>query len=112
MGISRATADKWLARYRAAGVAGLADRSSRPYRSPRRTPPAVKAAVEPTWGTGSSGALRWRLVALRVPPADGTATARRAAGGSLPAGRLPAEWPPAEPEPTDYWPSNLLRTSR
>ena len=34
LGVSRATAYKWLARYRALGPAGLADRSSRPHRCP------------------------------------------------------------------------------
>jgi transposase InsO family protein len=34
LGVSRATAYKWLARYRAQGRAGLADRSSRPHRCP------------------------------------------------------------------------------
>jgi transposase InsO family protein len=36
-GISRRTAFKWLARYRAEGKAGLLDRTSRPYRMPRKT---------------------------------------------------------------------------
>jgi transposase InsO family protein len=45
MGISRATAYKWLARYRAEGIAGLADRSSRPRTSPHRTDPVTEAAV-------------------------------------------------------------------
>jgi len=45
MGISRATAYKWLARYRAEGSAGLLDRSSRPQTSPTRTDPATEAAV-------------------------------------------------------------------
>jgi transposase len=31
LGISRATAYKWLRRYRAEGLRGLADRSSRPH---------------------------------------------------------------------------------
>jgi transposase InsO family protein len=35
-GISRATAYKWVRRYRSEGLAGLADRSSRPHHSPRR----------------------------------------------------------------------------
>jgi transposase len=35
LGISRATAYKWLRRFRDEGLAGLADRSSRPRRSPR-----------------------------------------------------------------------------
>ena len=45
MGISRATAYKWLARYRAEGTAGLTDRSSRPRRNPNRTDPVTEAAV-------------------------------------------------------------------
>ncbi len=36
LGVSRATAYKWLRRYRAEGQAGLLDRRSRPHRSPRR----------------------------------------------------------------------------
>jgi hypothetical protein len=50
MGTSGATAYEWLARYRVEGVAGLADRSSRPHRSPRRTDPVIEAA---------DVALRW-----------------------------------------------------
>jgi transposase InsO family protein len=34
LGVSRATAYKWLGRYRAEGAAGLADRPSRPHRCP------------------------------------------------------------------------------
>ena len=37
-GVSRATAYKWLRRYRAEGLAGLEDRSSRPLRRPRALP--------------------------------------------------------------------------
>jgi transposase InsO family protein len=44
-GVSRATAYKWLRRWRAEGLAGLADRSSRPHRSPGRTAAEVEAAV-------------------------------------------------------------------
>jgi transposase InsO family protein len=40
LGVSRATAYKWLARYRAQGPAGLADRSSRPHRCPHALPAA------------------------------------------------------------------------
>ena len=40
LGVSRATAYKWLARYRAHGQAGLADRSSRPHRCPTPCLPA------------------------------------------------------------------------
>ena len=44
-GVSRATAYKWLHRWRSEGLAGLADRSSRPHRSPARTAPDVEAAI-------------------------------------------------------------------
>lgn len=45
LGVSRATAYKWVNRFRAEGEAGLADRSSRPHASPRRTPEAAELAV-------------------------------------------------------------------
>lgn len=45
LGISRATAYKWVRRFREEGEAGLADRSSRPLRSPRRLPAELEAAV-------------------------------------------------------------------
>ncbi|MFF3013592.1 IS481 family transposase [Streptomyces sp. NPDC057939] len=45
MGISRATAHKWMRRWRAEGEAGLHDRSSRPRTTPHRTPAAVEAKV-------------------------------------------------------------------
>ncbi|QNA71241.1 IS481 family transposase [Streptomyces sp. So13.3] len=45
MGISRATAHKWVRRWRAEGEAGLHDRSSRPHTTPHRTPAAVEARV-------------------------------------------------------------------
>ena len=38
LGVSRATAYKWLARYRVEGRAGLADRPSRPHRCPHALP--------------------------------------------------------------------------
>ncbi|MGW7096326.1 leucine zipper domain-containing protein, partial [Streptomyces sp. NPDC054874] len=45
MGISRPTAHKWIRRWRAEGDTGLAERSSRPHRTPHRTPRAVEARV-------------------------------------------------------------------
>jgi transposase InsO family protein len=45
LGISRATAYKWVRRYRAEGEAGLHDRSSRPHRSPRRLAESTEAAI-------------------------------------------------------------------
>ena len=43
--MSRQCAHRWVARYAAEGEAGLQDRSSRPRHSPRRSSPAVEAAV-------------------------------------------------------------------
>ena len=45
LGISRATGYKWVRRYRAEGLPGLDDRSSRPHRSPRRLSDAATAAI-------------------------------------------------------------------
>jgi len=45
MGISRQCAHRWVNRYRSFGEAGLADRSSRPRRSPTRTPTEVERRV-------------------------------------------------------------------
>jgi transposase InsO family protein len=48
--VSPRTAAKWAQRYRAEGAAGMADRSSRPQRSPAKTPPhAVRAIVRLRW---------------------------------------------------------------
>jgi transposase InsO family protein len=44
-GVSRATAYKWVQRYRLEGDAGLEDRSSRPHRTPRRLAAEVEAAI-------------------------------------------------------------------
>ncbi len=55
LGISRATAYKWIRRHRAEGPAGLVDRSSRPRRSPRRLSSSVEAeilAARSTWRYG------------------------------------------------------------
>ena len=46
MGISRATAYKWLRRWHEEGPSGLLDRSSRPQRSPRRTSATVERRIE------------------------------------------------------------------
>ena len=55
MGVSRATVHKWLGRYAREGVAGLADRSSRPRRMARRLSADLVAAIcrlrrERAWG--------------------------------------------------------------
>ena len=45
--VSWPTAKRWADRYRLAGPAGMSDRSSRPHRSPRRTPqPVVRKIVQ------------------------------------------------------------------
>jgi len=48
--VSWPTANRWAQRYRQAGEAGMVDRSSRPHRSPRRTPqPVVRRIVHLRW---------------------------------------------------------------
>jgi len=41
MGVSLTTLKKWVRRYRAEGMAGLQDRSSRPWSSPQKLPPVM-----------------------------------------------------------------------
>lgn len=44
--VSRTTATRWVGRYRDLGSAGMSDRSSRPHRSPNKTPaPVVRKIV-------------------------------------------------------------------
>src|SRR3954447_17619079 len=56
VGVSRQSVHSWLARYREAGLAGLADRPSRPRSSPNQASAAVEARVcelrrtHPRWG--------------------------------------------------------------
>jgi transposase InsO family protein len=45
LGVSRQCAHRWVRRFRQQGMAGLADRSSRPHRCPRQTSPEVEEAV-------------------------------------------------------------------
>lgn len=45
MGVSRETAYRWVRRFRAEGPGGLVDRSSRPRRSPNRTPVEVEDRI-------------------------------------------------------------------
>jgi transposase InsO family protein len=63
LGISRATAYKWWARYRAEGWAGLQDRSSRPRRSPGRTSRQLERKVEALRRSKKLGPARigWRV---------------------------------------------------
>jgi len=109
-GISRKTGYKWLGRYAAAGVAGLADASRRPATMPRLTNADRTARVlalrdaHPTWGGRK---LRRRLEDLgETPPAASTITAilrradRLASSGQT---HHPA-WQRFEaPAPNDLW---------
>jgi len=63
MGVSRATAYKWWARFRAEGWVGLWDRSSCPHRFPTRTPRALERRVEALRRSRKLGPARigWRL---------------------------------------------------
>lgn len=64
LGISRSTGYKWVRRYRADGLPGLDDRSSRPRRSPRRSSDAVTAAI-------IKARARWRYGPARLAPLTG-----------------------------------------
>ena len=75
-GISRATGYKWVRRFRTEGTQGLADRSSRPRRSPRATPLAtveriLAARTEWRWGPDRLGPL------LDLPPSTVAAVLHR-----------------------------------
>jgi transposase InsO family protein len=81
--VSPTTAARWAGLYRACGEAGMVDRSSRPHRSPRRTPTRterriIKVRVLRRWGPARIGYLlgihpstvhrvltRYRLAKLR-----------------------------------------------
>jgi transposase InsO family protein len=59
---SATTAGRWANRYRELGAAGMSDRSSRPHRSPRRTPTRlerriIKVRVIRRWGPARIGFL-------------------------------------------------------
>ena len=59
---SATTAARWAGRYRELGEAGMVDRSSRPHRSPRRTPTRlerriIKVRVVRRWGPARIGFL-------------------------------------------------------
>ena len=66
MGISRATAYKWVRRWRDEGPMGLLDRSSRPHRSPGRTPIHLERRIE-------SIRRRHKLGPARIGPRIGLA---------------------------------------
>lgn len=81
LAISRQTAYRWVARFRAEGVAGLRDRPSRPHRMPRRTPAEVELAVL---------AARRELRAGRDRVAQATGVPARTVSAILARNRMPA----------------------
>ncbi len=66
LGVSRATAYKWVRRFETEGEAGLADRSSRPLRSPRRLAAEAESAV-------LAARAEWRYGPDRLGPLLGMA---------------------------------------
>ena len=68
LGVSRQTVYKWVRRYRAEGVAGLADRSSRPHRLARLTSAKTTAAIVAARVAEHAGPVR--LAALLDLPAS------------------------------------------
>jgi transposase InsO family protein len=82
-GIGRTCGHKLLERYRRDGPAGLEERSRRPLGSPRRTPPALEAAVlavrqaHPAWGGRKISFMLERRGEGKIAPATVTDILRR-----------------------------------
>jgi len=109
--ISAPTGYRWLHRYQEQGRSGLANRSSRPRRSPRQTSPALETAVltlraqHPTWG-GSKLAARLRALGHADVPAPSTITAILRRHGQLDPSRAgqPRAWQRFEHDaPNELW---------
>jgi transposase InsO family protein len=110
-GVSPTTAYKWLARYQAEQAAGLADRSRRPHRSPRRSLPEVEAQVlawrdeYPAWGGRKLAAL-WQAQGRQPRLHASTVTAILRRHGRLSQARAgqPRAWQRFEAEqPNALW---------
>ena len=81
-GVARQTVHEWLTRYASqGGMAGLADRSSRPGSCPHQMPPAIEARVvwmrrmHPSWGPSR---IRWELEREGREPLPGRSSIYRA----------------------------------
>jgi transposase InsO family protein len=80
-GVARQTVHEWLARYAGGGLAGLADRSSRPASCPHQMPAVVEARIaglrreHPGWGPSR---IRWELEREGVSPLPGRSAVYRA----------------------------------
>lgn len=110
-GVSPKTGDKWIARYRVSGVAGLANQSRRPDCSPETTSAEMVALVvelrrkHPAWGGRK---LKRRLEDLQqvAVPATSTITGilRRAGLMTGPGAGVSTAWQRFEhPFPNDLW---------
>ena len=79
-GVTRQTVHRWLRRYAAEGLAGLADGSARPLSCPHQMPPVVEARIvelrrlNPGWGPRS---IRFRLERDGVEPVPGRSSIYR-----------------------------------
>ncbi|QRP48543.1 helix-turn-helix domain-containing protein [Amycolatopsis sp. FDAARGOS 1241] len=67
--VSVSTAARWAGRYRDCGVAGMADRSSRPLTSPHRTPTrterqVIKVRIARRWARPGSATF-WAIIRPR-----------------------------------------------
>jgi transposase-like protein len=80
-GVARQTVHEWLARYAAGGLAGLADRSSRPAWCPHQMAAVTEARIvamrreHPGWGPSR---IRWELERAGVVPLPGRSAVYRA----------------------------------
>jgi transposase len=81
-GVTRQSVHEWLRRYASrGGLAGLADRSSRPASCPHQMPAVVEASVvamrraHPAWGPDR---IRWQLARDGVAPVPGRSSVYRA----------------------------------
>lgn len=110
LGVSRATAYKWRARYDSEDEASLLDRSRRPRSSPRQTPPAMEAQVcelrrqNRYWG-GRKLHQRLRDLGVQDVPSPSAITDILARNGFLdPERRLKRDWQRFEAEqPNQMW---------
>jgi transposase len=76
LGVSRRMVHKWVRRWRAEGAAGLADRSSRPHRIPRKTSPETTAAIVAARREHHAGPVRLAVILGIAASTIGTVLSR------------------------------------
>ena len=120
-GVSRKTAYKWIARYRAGGADALADRSHVARGHPAKTPPEIEALVvearykHPTWGPRKL--VPWiakRHPGARLPAASTVGTILKRHGLVEPRRRRrvaahPGSRPLVADAPGDVWTADCAR---